>query len=48
MNDIWKIVQPFEDSNIFLKGVTETIRTKTKEQKEGFPEMLLGTWGAVC
>ena len=43
MNDIRKIFQPLEDSNIFLKGVTETVRTKTKEQKEGFPEMLLGT-----
>ena len=31
MNDIIKIVQVLEDSNIFLKGVTETIENETKE-----------------
>ena len=30
MNDIVKIVQALEDSNIFLKGVTETIENETK------------------
>ena len=29
-----------------LKGVTETIKNETKEQKEGFLSMLLGTLGA--
>ena len=43
MNDIMKIVQALEDSNIFLKGVTKTIETETKEQKGGFLSMLLGT-----
>ena len=43
MNDIMKIVQALEDSNISLKGVTETIKNETKEQKEGFLGMLLGT-----
>ena len=38
-----KIVQALEDSNILLKGVTKTIENKTKEQKEGFLSMLLGT-----
>ena len=33
MNDIMKIVQVLEDSNILLKGVTETIENETKEQK---------------
>ena len=47
MNDIMKIVQALEDSNILLKGVTETIKNKTKEQKVAFLSMLLGTLGAI-
>ena len=46
MNDIMKIVQALEDSNILLKGVTKTIKNETKEQKEEFLSMLLGTLGA--
>ena len=46
MNDIMKIVQTLEDSNILLKGVTKTIMNETKEQKGGFLSMLLGTLGA--
>ena len=46
MNDIMKIVQTLEDSNILIKGVTKTIKNKTKEQKGGFLSMLLGTLGA--
>ena len=46
MNDIMKIVQALEDSNILLKGVTKTIKNETKEQKGGFLSMLLGTSGA--
>ena len=30
MNKIIKIVQPPDDSNILLKGVTKTIKNKTK------------------
>ena len=45
-NDIIKIVQALEDSNILLKGVTKTIENETKEQKGGFLGMLLGTLGA--
>ena len=41
-----KIVQALEDSNILLKGVTKTIKNKTKEQKGGFLSMLLCTLGA--
>ena len=40
-----KIVQALEDSNILLKGVTQTIKNETKEQKGGFLRMLLGTLG---
>ena len=46
MNDIMKIVQDLEDSKILLKAVTKTIRKETKEQKQGFLSMLLGTLGA--
>ena len=46
MNDIMKIVQALEDSNILLKGVTKTIKNETKEEKGGFLSMLLGTLGA--
>ena len=46
MNDIMKIVQALEDSNILLKGVTKTIEDETKEQKGGVLSTLLGTLGA--
>ena len=46
MNDIIKIIQALEDSNILLKGVTKTIKNETKEQKGGFLSMSLGTLGA--
>ena len=34
MNDIIKIVQAPEDSTIILKGVTKTVKNKTKKRKE--------------
>ena len=43
INDIIKIVQALEDSNVLLKGVTETVKNETEEQKGGFLSMLLGT-----
>ena len=46
MNDIMKIIQAPENSNILLKGVIKTIKNETKEQKGGFLSMLLGTLGA--
>ena len=46
MNDIMKIVQALEDSNILLKGITKTIKNETKEQKGGFLSVLLGILGA--
>ena len=45
MNDIIKTVQALVDSNILLKGVTKTMKNKTKEQKGGFLSMFLGTSG---
>ena len=47
MNDIMKITQALEDSNILLKGVTNTIKDETKEKKGGFFSTLLGTLGAI-
>ena len=45
INDIMKIIQALEDSNILLKWVTKTIKNETKEQKGGYLSMLLGTLG---
>ena len=45
MKDIIKIVKSLEDSGLLLKGVSETIDNKSKEQKGGFLSMLLGTLG---
>ena len=36
MNDIIKIIQTLEDSNILIKEVTKTIKNETKEQKGRF------------
>ena len=46
MNDIMKIIEALENSGILLKGVTKTIENETKEQREGFLGLLLGTLGA--
>ena len=46
MNDIIKIVKSLEESGLFIKGVSETIKNKLKEEKGGFLSMLLGTLGA--
>ena len=47
MNDIMKIVQALEYSNILSKGATKTTKNKTKEQKGEFLGMLLGTSRAI-
>ena len=46
MDDILKIVKSLEDSNVLLKGVSETIQHEAKEQRGGFLSMLLGTLAA--
>ena len=46
IEDIIKIVKSLEDFGLLLKGVTETIQNKVKEQKGGFLSMLLSTLGA--
>ena len=47
MNDIIKILQDLEDSNILLKEGTKTIENETKEQKGGFLSMSLGTFRSI-
>ena len=42
MKDIMKIVKPFKDSRLLIKGVYETVRNETKEQRSGFFGILLG------
>ena len=46
MQDIMKIIEELENSDILLKGVSETIKNEIKEQRGGFLCMLLGTLGA--
>ena len=36
MNNIMKIVKSLEESGLLIKGVSETIKNETKEQKGGF------------
>ena len=47
MNDIIKIIQALENSNILIKGVTKIVKNETKEQKGGVLSMLLGTLWAT-
>ena len=46
INAIMKIVKSIEESGLLIKGVSETIKNKAKEQKGGFLGTLLGTLGA--
>ena len=47
MNDIMKIVQALEDSNILLEGIAKTMKNETKEQIGEFLSMFLGTLEAI-
>ena len=46
MDSLLQIVKSLEDSRVLLKGASETIQSEAKEQRGGFPSMLLGTLGA--
>ena len=46
MEDISKVVKYLEDSDLLLKGVTETVQNRVKDQKGRFLRMLLGILGA--
>ena len=43
MNDITKIVNSFQDADLLIKVVSETIKNEAKQQKSGFLGMLLVT-----
>ena len=43
MQDIMKIVKSLEETQLLVKGISETITNETKEQQAGFLPMLLGT-----
>ena len=43
MVDIMKIVNSLEETGLLIKGISETIKNKTKKYKGGFLSMLLGT-----
>ena len=45
MEDLIKIVKSLKDSGLLLKGVTESVQNKVKEQKGEFLSTLLGTLG---
>ena len=46
MEDIMKIVKSLEESGLLINGISEAIRNGTKEQKDRFLPMLLGTLAA--
>ena len=46
-DDIIKMIKPFEESGSLIRGVSETIKNKAKQQKGGFIGMLLGTLSAT-
>ena len=46
MNDIMKIIKSLEESGFLIRGVSETIKNKVKEETEGFLGMLLDNLGA--
>ena len=46
MNDVMKIVKSLAESGLSMKGVSETIKNETKEQKDRFLSMLLGALSA--
>ena len=41
MNDIIKIIKSIEDSNILVDVITKTVKTETKNKKDGFIPALL-------
>ena len=43
INDFMKIVESLEESGLWIKSVTETIKNEAKKQKGGFLGMLLAT-----
>ena len=47
INDIMKIVTPFEEDGLLIKGVSITTKNEAKEQKAGFLGILLCTFDVI-
>ena len=45
INDIMKIIKSLEESGLLVKGASEAIKNKAKEEKSRFLGMLLSTLG---
>ena len=43
MNDVMEMVKSIEESGLFIRGISKSIKNEATEQKVGFPSMLLGT-----
>ena len=43
MKDVMKIVKFLEESDLFIEGISETIKNEVKQQKGTFFLMLVGT-----
>ena len=46
MEELMKIVKSLDKSGLLIKGVSETTKNKTREQKRGFLPIILGTLAA--
>ena len=42
----WKIVKSLEESELLIQEINKITKNKTKEQKDGFLSVLLGTLAA--
>ena len=42
----WKIVKSLEESGLLIQEINKITKNKTKEQKDGFLSVLLGTLAA--
>ena len=47
MKDITKIVKSLEESGLLIKEINKITKNKTKERKDGFLSVLLGTLAAT-
>ena len=47
MEDIMKIVKSLEESELLIKGISETIKNGAKEEKGRFLPMILGKSAAI-
>ena len=43
-NNIVKIFKSLKESGLLIKGVSETFKNEEKQQKDGFPRLLLGAF----